>query len=588
MLYPQNLMKSFQFESISLLSHRDKKARKVSFHPHRNLIRGENHTGKSSLVKHLFITLGAKPLGTLEQWDPRTVSAVRFKVDGESFTAIHHNGSRSLYDSFGKLLKATDSHATWAEAFATLVGFKLILTSKKTGQGVLADPSCFFLPFYIDQDGSWRDKWDTFPATMQYAAPVRSILEYFSGIKPAKYYDLKSEHGAVSKEADALASEMKLLERARSRLSQTLPVGTVNLSEDGFEEEIRRLTTEANELNHFQETLRAKHVRESEVVASINHQIQVALASLQEYAGDQKYLSSVANAREIVCPTCGAEHEQSFLHYLGYAEDARILEELTRTLQRDLIEAKHHLESTAKERQLLRGNYARINEILERKRGELRFREVVESHGSQAAHRAFDAERAQISGELAGWNSKLSEIDARLDALSDKKRTKRIVTAFREAYSLARKALNVPDPAGNQNIVSRPNRSGSGGPRLLLAYYAALWKVCHDEHVGMSIPVVIDSPNQQDQDDLNLHVVLGFIAENLPAPMQLIVCVTKHSDAHLDKTIIFDKKYSMLLPEFYEEVEADIGPLYRKMNSALLNTPLGETNESDPTSDADE
>lgn len=580
-------MRSFQFESISLLSHRDKKARKVSFHPHRNLIQGENHTGKSSLVKHLFVTLGAKPLGTLEQWDPQTVTAVRFKVDEKSFTAIHHTGSRALYDSSGKLLVATDSHPTWAQAFSELVGFKLVLTSKKTGRGASADPSCFFLPFYIDQDGSWREKWDTFPATMQYVAPVRSILEYFSGIKPAEYYELKSEHSAVSKEADARTSEMKLLERARSRLSQTLPVGTVKLSEEGFEEEVKRLTTEANELNGLQETLRAKYVREGEVVASITHQIEVAFASLREYAGDQKYLASIASAQEIICPTCGAEHEQSFLHYLGYAEDARILEELARTLQKDLVEAKRHLEATGMELQSLRSNYARINDILERKRGELRFREVVESHGSQAAHRAFDAEREQISAELGDWNAKLAEIAVRLDALADKKRTKRILTAFREAYSLARKALNVPDPAGNPNIVSRPNRSGSGGPRLLLAYYAALWKVCHDEQLGMSIPVVIDSPNQQDQDDLNLHVVLGFIAESLPASMQLIVCVTKDSDARLDKKIVFDKKYSMLLPEFYEEVESDVGPLYRQMNSALLNTPLDEDN-ADSASDTAE
>ena len=577
-------MRTFQFESISLLSHRDKKARKVVFHPHRNLIKGENHTGKSSLVKHLFVTLGAKPLGSLEQWDPQTVTAVRFKVDGKSFTAIHHNGSRSLYDSSGTLLTASDLHAVWAEEFARLVGFKLILTSKKTGQGVLADPACFFLPFYIDQDGSWREKWDTFPATMQYVAPVRSILEYFSGIKPAEYYELKSERAVVSKEADTRINEIKLLERARSRLSQTLPVGTVQLSEKGFDEEILRLTAEANELNGLQEMLRVKCVREGEMVTSINQQIQAGFASLQEYAGDQKYLARVANAHEIVCPTCGAEHKQSFLHYLGYAEDARILEELIRTLQKDLVEAKCQLESTNGELRSLRGNYSRINEILERKRGELRFREVVESHGSQAAHRAFDVEREEISSELGRWNAKLSEISARLDALGDKKRTKRIVTAFREAYSLARKALNVPDPKGTPNIVSRPNRSGSGGPRLILAYYAALWKVCHDEQVSMSIPVVIDSPNQQDQDDLNLHVVLGFIAESLPASIQLIVCVTKHSDAQFDRTIVFDKKYSMLLPGFYDEVESDIGPLYRQMNTALLNTPLDEANGRDSDS----
>lgn len=570
-------MKSFQFESISLLSHRDKKGRKVEFHPRRNLILGENHTGKSSLVKNLFIALGATPLGKLEQWDPNTVSSVAFKVGGDSFRVVHQNGSRALYDSKGNLLTATDSHAVWAEAFADLVGFNLVVTAKKGGAGTRADPACFFLPFYIDQDGSWREKWETFPATQRFSAPVQSILEYFSGIRPAEYYELKSQHAAFSKEADAQASEMRLLERARARLSQALPQGTVNLSEAGFEEEVQRLTSEANELNQIQEKLRSKYVRESEIVASISRQIDVAYASLREYASDQKFLANVSNAQELVCPTCGAEHEQSFLHYLGYAEDARILEELTRTLQKDLGAAKQELATTNGDLRTLRGNYSRINTILGKKRGELKFREVVESHGTQVAHRAFDVEREQINVELARWNAELQTVSARLTELTDKKRTKRIVEAFRLAYANARKALNVPDPAGRLGLMSRPNRSGSGGPRLLLAYYAAIWKICQSEELNVSVPVVIDSPNQQDQDDVNLHVVLEFIADSLPASMQLIVCVTKNSDARLDQTTVFDKKYSVLQGESYEQVEAEIGPLYRRMNGALLATPVSES-----------
>jgi uncharacterized Zn finger protein (UPF0148 family) len=369
----------------------------------------------------------------------------------------------------------------------------------------------------------------------------------------------------------------------------TLPkCSSTSLSETGFEEEIKRLSEEANELNGHQEKLRTKYVRESETVASINHQIQTAYASLREYAGDRKFLANVKNSQELICPTCGAEHEQSFLHYLGYAEDARILEELTRTLQGDLITAKREMDATNSEMGKLRGNYSRINSILEKRRGEVKFREVVESQGAQAAHRAFDVEREQISSELAHWNAKLSEISIRLAELTDKKRAQRIVREFRTAYALARKALNVPDPSGNPNLTSRPNRSGSGGPRLLLAYYAALWKICHGEQLNVSLPVVIDSPNQQDQDDLNLHVVLGFIAESLPASMQLIVCVTKHSEAQLDRTVVFDKKYNLLQPESYDEVESDIGPLYRKMNAALLSTPITghEDNAPDPETDS--
>lgn len=420
-------MKSFQFESISLLSLRDKKARKVQFHPRRNLILGENHTGKSSLVKNLFVTLGATPKGKLELWDPMTISSVDIKVDGVKFRVIHHDGNRALYDADGKLLSATSTHVAWAETFANLVGLNLVVTSKKDGDAARADPACFFLPFYIDQDGSWRDKWDTFPATLRFIKPVPSIIEYFSGIKPAEYYALKSEHNALSKKAEAQVAELRLLDRARSRLTQTLPNQVVNLTEDGFAEEIHRLTTEASQLNTQQEKLRAKYLRQSELVTSMQQQVEVAETALLAYANDHKYLARRDQARELICPTCGAEHEQSFLHVLGYAEDARMLEQLTATLRKELIAAAAEKMETEDDLSSRRASYARISEILESKRGDLQFREIVEAQGAHVANRAFEIERTQLGDDLALLNTELQMVYSRLAELTDKKRTKKIV-----------------------------------------------------------------------------------------------------------------------------------------------------------------
>jgi hypothetical protein len=71
-----------------------------------------------------------------------------------------------------------------------ITGFNLVLMSKD-GQSVLADPKCFFLPFYINQDGSWQAGWGTFLGLQQFRSPVTPILEYFSGIKPPEYYEAK-------------------------------------------------------------------------------------------------------------------------------------------------------------------------------------------------------------------------------------------------------------------------------------------------------------------------------------------------------------------------------------------------------------
>src|SRR5690606_12291488 len=90
-------MKSFRFENIWLLSHRDKKARHVNFHPKKNLLRGRNHTGKTSLIRSLFETLGAKPHGKLEAWDESTASLLDLSIDGHHSFALHLHVRLALF-----------------------------------------------------------------------------------------------------------------------------------------------------------------------------------------------------------------------------------------------------------------------------------------------------------------------------------------------------------------------------------------------------------------------------------------------------------------------------------------------------------
>ena len=95
-------------------------------------------------------------------------------------------------------------------------------------------------------------------------------------------------------------------------------------------------------------------------------------------------------------------------------------------------------------------------------------------------------------------------------------------------------------------LTSRPDLSGSGGPRSILAYYSALWRTCHDNAGAYNMPIVIDSPNQQGQDHINLPTVLKFIAKDLPEDAQLIVGLEAPADFEFDKEIRFDTQYSLL------------------------------------------
>lgn len=103
-------MKSFLFESIWLLSHREQRALLTQFHPNKNILFGRNHTGKSSLIKSLFLTLGARPQGELAQWDENTISVVAFRIEQKRYRAVHQQGHRALFNESGDLVIAATNH----------------------------------------------------------------------------------------------------------------------------------------------------------------------------------------------------------------------------------------------------------------------------------------------------------------------------------------------------------------------------------------------------------------------------------------------------------------------------------------------
>ncbi len=571
-------MKSFLFESIWMLSRKDRRARRVEFHEKKNLIWGRNHTGKSSLVKTLFLTLGAKTQGNLSKWDEQTVSLVSFRVDTRRFQALHSAGIRALFEN-GVLIVATSEYSEWSAAFADATGFNLVLTDKK-GQSVPADPRCFFLPFYINQDGSWQAGWDTFTGLQQFSRPIGSILEYFSGIKPPEYYEAKAKRDGEQRLLDESKKERGFLDKAQERFGKKLPFSGPKIDPENFKTEIAQLTLEITELNKAQEKLRDQSVSQRDLLASIHLQIRLANDTIRAYEGDAKYLRT--ESREaLVCPICNAEHSEPFMDLLTFADDARSLREITARLEKDAREIENKLQLTVREIGALEGQYNHISKLLDTRRGELQFRQVVESMGAEQALQAFEEERLVLNAEIFKHSEAVEMHTALMNKLSDKKRSAAILTEYREAYAAALVHLNLPRTDSDRiGLSSRPDDSGSGGPRAILAYYSALWHVCCGKAGSFTIPLVIDSPNQQGQDDVNLPKVIKFISENLPANTQLILGSEIETSHSFDKKIFLDTPYGLLEEGSFDEADATLRPLETLMYMNRVRS--NEVNE--PTS----
>lgn len=315
--------------------------------------------------------------------------------------------------------------------------------------------------------------------------------------------------------------------------------------------------------------MRDKLVKQREIVCNIEQQIDLANDALRLHDLDFKYLKNDTDS-SLTCPTCGAEHSESFLDYFTYAEDARVLRELVITLRTDAAKAQFEHQATKSELSILNANYQRVSEILSTRKGEVKFKDVIDSAGAERAFKAFHDEEEGIKRKVLEVQSSIDTLDERLSDLVNKEKSKEILTSFREAYVAARRELNLPPVEVKKlRLTSRPDLSGSGGPRSILAYYAAIWKTCSERYGTFAIPIIIDSPNQQGQDDINMPAVLKFISSGLPRKHQVIVSSEGDTDFEFDKRFLFDEQYRLLQESGFEGVRDDLEPLVERMFKQL-------------------
>lgn len=74
-------------------------------------------------------------------------------------------------------------------------------------------------------------------------------------------------------------------------------------------------------------------------------------------------------------------------------------------------------------------------------------------------------------------------------------------------------------------------------------------------------PIVIDSPNQQDQDDVNHPLMLEFIRDHRPEDSQLILCLVDDCNMKFGgRVLTLEDKDFVLREQDYSECASEIAP----------------------------
>jgi DNA repair exonuclease SbcCD ATPase subunit len=555
-------MKNLFISELLLLSRKERKAKRIAFDKHRTLIHGKNHTGKSSLIKSIYRTFGAETTLNPKFLNANVISCVRFEIDGNSYQMIRDDRRFAIYNADDKLECVFNSVSKELAPFlSNLFNFKPLFQAQ-SGGFVIPPPAYLLLPFYIDQDESWTKSWSSFKNLQQIKKYRNQCIEYHSGIRPNSYFETKKEIDGYLKNIEETDKEQKITKKILNDVKESLSQSEFNIDIEEFREEISELLTELEKLKAKEEKIKEGLHELYHLKAVYDAQINIITQAVKESHKDLRFATETLPS-VIGCPTCGAEYENSFSERFEIAQDEQRSRDLLIEVNQEAndIEEKIKIESEKLNKTIAEAK--KIDEILERKKGELKLKDVIESSGKNHVRKIFMERYNELQKIIIENSIEKDKLEKQLKDLESKERKNEINLFYRSTLSSFLKKLDVHSLAQEEykKITTKIEslETGSSRPRALIAYYFSFFHLMKKCSSATYFPLIIDSPNQQDQDVEHIDKIMNFIDSNQPDNTQMILGVAETYGIDFKcPTIHLEEKYNLLQENEFESVNIEL------------------------------
>lgn len=550
-------MKKIIVEELHIFSLQEKKAKKIKLADGVNIVLGQNRTGKSSLTRNIFWGLGASVVHPKQWKDLNTATYIKFKVDDKRYSISRYDKIFKVFNENNEKIGTFGSITNELAPFLSKIfDFKLTLTDSEFSSKQ-APPSFLFLPFYIDQEESWKKPLTSFSNLKQFQKWKPDLLSFHTGIKPNEFYEKKSEIIIKENEVLSLNEELKIIKKIKTRQIEKHKALDFSLDPNLYIKEIESLMSEIQPLRDAEHEIRNKLKVLYEIKNTLKLQLDSAKDVLSETVKDFEFASEKTSTIE--CPICGTVHDNTFEGQLEIAEDEDRIEVLIAQIQTELNDTNYKIDSLkGKEVQTL-ASKERINSILSTKKEKLTLHQLISNEGVKTSLESIKEEEKDYLLQKGEAEEKITALKDKNKIFNDRKRAADINKFFHEKMVSNLHSLQVlnltPDTYKNINCVI--STDGSDLPRAVLAYYFSLWATTfHYNSEQLSLcPIAIDSPNQGGQDDIRLPLIYDFIFKNIPTQGQFILTAESVTDHDISQfnVINLDSQYNLLNSEDFSE-----------------------------------
>lgn len=522
------------FKKILIVDLLNKFAKKVEFSNEKNLITSpKNGKGKSTIIKSLYHTLGANGAFDTNIELNTMLFQIEFIYNNRKYKIVRFKDDYLIFknDKFIKIIRE-DNIIDLSKFYKDELGLYVYLKNRG-GTITLAPPAYSFIPYYLDQDNSWKGDVLPFNSLGQFEKNERNNLFYYHlDLYKEEYSENRSKLSYKLSNLTSLNNQIKKLDELYVEIKKELSlISVVENIEDleitlrNYNESLQDIIKDYNDCKDKLFKIESEH---SSNVIKIKEIIQLIDKIKRDAKNDKP---------RVKCPICESEFEVDLkesilqLYNIEYLNNRKVYyEEQNKGLENDILKFKKQLLEL-------------LEDIKNKEKKIFSEKSTYENFIRRKSIENLLVEKEKQIGKLTIEANKLNnEIDDLKEKIKKYEINKSTVNLkFKELYCEKLTAIAVK--RFNENKIKAFYKLAIGGSqyvRSTLALYFSFIDLKTQMNVDKFMcPLVIDSPREGEQDDMNSKIILEFIFENYNSNYQLIV-----SSVNADKYVDLKNQYN--------------------------------------------
>lgn len=525
-------MKRLLLKKLIVISRSEQSSLEVPFKKGLNIILGGNKTGESSLIKSIFTALGCDCSKIEKDWKNLiSTYLLYFEYGDEQYCVLRCGKEFSIMkeekNNYTCVIN-TEKFQLFCDKLMEIFEVNMQCVISNNSEIINVTTPLLFRFQYIDQDDGWSDIGNEFKNVRYIKDWKGDTNKFITGYLNNDYYKLKAKKIQLSNDKEEKLKELKSNEmfvnsishdlKKKSQLENLNQLNTV----DDVQKKLIKLRNDTDDLRKKEYSIKEKMIKLDNNIFMKKIELNNIYKNIEETQKDISF--AMEQDEEIICPICGTKHKNSLNEQLNLSAGLENSEKLRNILEDKINDFKEQLMNFNNEYEDIKNKILKNEELIKDSKEMLSYEELYKNKGKYELYNKCKQELVKIESKYKNLIGEIGALDEQIKEIKSKKRKNEITMQLKDKCKTFAEKINLPSTYIKfRDLVQVIDHTGSETPRLVYMYQSALYLYNLERGGNPFNFYVIDTPNQQGQDEDNLECIFKSMELLLSNKGQVIV-----------------------------------------------------------------